>query len=50
MKDKPYKFGVYLDKWSVRYQMLGFGVVWTSEKYIHFNLFNFEIAIGVTAR
>ena len=50
MKDSKYKFGVYLDLWSPRYQYFGFGVVWTAEKYIYFSLFHVELAIGYTAR
>ena len=45
------KFGIYFDKWKLSHQMSGFGVVWeNSEKYVHFNLFNFELAIGKTRR
>ncbi len=50
MKNEEYrKFGIYFNKWSISYQQFGFGIVWEKyEKYIHFNLFNFELAIGKT--
>lgn len=50
MNNEPYKFGIYFDKWTPRHQEFGFGIVWSTEKYIHFNLFNLELAIGKTAR
>ena len=50
MNNPAYKFGIYINRWSVRYQQFGIGLIWTSEKYIHFNLFNFELAIGKTAK
>lgn len=48
MNDYTYKFGVYFNRWQVGQQFFGFGIVWETEKYIHFNLFNFELAIGYT--
>ena len=45
------KFGIYFDKWMVSHQQFGFGIVWEkTEKYIHFDIFNFELAIGITRR
>ncbi len=46
----PYKLGIFFNKWTVRQQLFGVGIVWQTEKYVHFNLFNFELAIGKTCR
>lgn len=50
MKPTNYKTGIYFNKWEINYQQFGFGIVWLDEKYLHINLFNFELAIGYTAR
>lgn len=50
MKPTEYKTGIYFDKWDIRSQQFGIGLVWSDEKYMHINLFNYEIAIGRTAK
>lgn len=50
MQNNKYKIGVYFSAYTINVQQFGFGVVWSNEKYIHFNLFNFELAIGKTAQ
>lgn len=51
MSNNEYGWGVYFDKWQWRYQLIGVGLVWLKyEKYVHFNLLNFELAIGKTSR
>lgn len=46
MVETHYKKGIKLDWWTPRIQTFGFGIVWSNEKYIHFNLFNVALAIG----
>lgn len=51
MNDDICKFGIYFDKWTPSQQLFGIGLVWEKrERYVHLNLFNFELAIGVTRR
>lgn len=51
MNENKYRFGIYFDRWIISHQYFGVGIVFTKyEKYIHFNLFNFELAIGVTGK
>jgi hypothetical protein len=50
MRNTNYKLGIFIDINSVRYQHFGFGVIWDNEKYVHFNIFNFEVAIGKVDR
>mgnify|MGYP000677420707 CR=1 FL=1 len=50
MKETPYKLGIYFNRWTIRQQQFGVGLIWQTEKYVHINLFSFELAIGYTAR
>lgn len=46
MNPTVYRKGIFFNKWRAHQQLFGFGIVWQGEKYIHFNLFNLEVAIG----
>lgn len=46
MKPTAYNKGIFFSAWNIRHQQFGIGLVWDREKYLHINLFNFEVAIG----